>query len=316
MPNFLVLGIGLLNIIYGYLFETRKREHLKEMFGQYVPAKHIDEMLKSSGNYALRGESRELSVLFADIRNFTMISENMQANELVDMLNTFFTPMTEIIFKHRGTIDKYVGDLIMAFWGAPLKDKYHAQHAITSALDMQKKVNHMRDMIKQRNWAEINIGIGINSGVMNVGDMGSRYRRNYTVLGDAVNLASRVESLTKFYGVNIIVTEFTQANQNKFIFRKLDKVRVKGKKHGLGIYEVICMQSEANQELIQELKMYHTALDLYFLQQWDEANLLMTQLHQQFPHTKIYQIYIDRINEFKNKTLPADWDGVYVHETK
>lgn len=316
MPSLLVLLIGLVNIIYGYLFETRKREHLKEMFGQYVPAKHIDEMLKSSGNYALRGESRELSVLFADIRNFTMISENMQANELVELLNTLFTPMTEIIFKHRGTIDKYVGDLIMAFWGAPLKDKNHAQHAIASALDMQKKVKDMQKMLEQRNWAEIHLGIGINSGVMNVGDMGSRYRRNYTVLGDAVNLASRVEGLTKFYGVSIIVTENTQANQTKFIFRKLDKVRVKGKKNGIAIYEVVCLQTEAAPELLQELETYHKALDLYFLQQWDEARKWMVQLHDQFPQIKLYQIYIERIDEFKHQSLPEDWDGIYAHATK
>ena len=163
IPVILVIVIALLNIIYGFLFETRKRERLKEMFGQYVPEKHIDEMLQSSGNYALHGEDREMSVLFADIRNFTTISETMAATELVEMLNTIFTPMTEIIFKHRGTIDKYVGDLIMAFWSAPLKDKYHARHAIQSAIDMQARVLALKPIIAEKKWPEIKIGIGINS---------------------------------------------------------------------------------------------------------------------------------------------------------
>jgi adenylate cyclase len=316
MPCLIVLSIALLNIIYGYLFESRKREHLKNMFGQYVPEEHIDEMLKNPGNYALHGESRELSVLFADIRNFTTISENLSASELVRMLNTLFTPMTEIIFKHQGTIDKYVGDLIMAFWGAPLKDKSHAEHAIEAALEMQNKIKSLREKSLESKDIEIYMGMGINSGVMNVGDMGSKYRRNYTVVGDAVNLASRVESLTKFYGVNIIVTENTQANQNKFVFRKLDHVRVKGKKAAISIYEVICLQTELTEEMMVELESYHAALDFYFQQKWTDALILMTQLQAAYPSVKIYQIYMNRIEEFKNQILPVDWDGVYVHAAK
>ena len=316
VPVILVLLIALLNIIYGYLFESRRREQLKTMFGQYVPARHIDEMLRTRSDYGLHGEDREMSVLFADIRNFTTLSENMTAKELVDMLNTFFTPMTEVIFKHRGTIDKYVGDLIMAFWGAPLKDKNHARHAIESALEMQAKLKTMQPMLAEHKWPEIHVGIGINSGTMSVGDMGSQFRRNYTVLGDAVNLASRVESLTKFYGVEIIVTEFARLNQTKFIFRKLDIVRVKGKKMGVAIYEVICTQAATTPQITHELELYHQALDLYFLQKWDEALPLMQHLHETYPEKKIYQLYIDRINQFKENPLPADWDGVYVHATK
>lgn len=316
MPVLLVLFIALVNIIYGYLFETRRREQLKEIFGQYVPEKHIEAMLKSSGNYGMYGEDREMSVLFADIRSFATISEGLTASELVDMLNTFFTPMTEIIFKHHGTIDKYVGDLIMAFWGAPLKDKHHARHALESALEMRAKVKEMRPLLAAHNWPEIKIGLGINSGIMSVGDMGSRFRRNYTVLGDAVNLASRVEGITKFYGVSIAVTENTQQNQPDFIFRKLDLVRVKGKKVGIAIYEVICKATDITPTLKAELDLYHQALDDYFKRDWDKALELMEQLHARHPKTKIYRLYIDRINEFKENPLPDDWDGVYVHSSK
>ena len=190
VPVILILVIAIFNILYGYLFESRRREQLKEMFGQYVPEKHIDEMLRASGSYGLHGEDRNMSVLFADIRSFTTISEGMLASELVDMLNTFFTPMTEIIFKHQGTIDKYVGDMIMAFWGAPLKDNHHARHAIESALEMQAKVKELESVITSHQWPLIG-GIGINSGKMSVGDMGSRFRRNYTVLGIKLILVPR-----------------------------------------------------------------------------------------------------------------------------
>lgn len=320
LPILLTLLIAIVNIIYGYLFETRRREHLKEMFGQYVPAKHIDEMLKTSSNFALRGEDREMSVLFADIRNFTNISEGMEASALVEMLNTYFTPMTEIIFNHNGTIDKYVGDLLMAFWGAPLHDPDHAKHAIESALKMQQTVTHFGELLAhqkiKKEWPKIKIGIGINSGMMSVGDMGSRYRRNYTVLGDTVNLASRVESLSKFYGVDIIVTEYTIQNQTQFIFRKLDRVKVKGKKNSVEIFEVIGLQKNMSSELNKELNDYNQALNLYFNQEWSKAEIILTELLQNHPENKLYKIYLERIQEFKLNSPGKDWDGVYIHLSK
>lgn len=316
MPIILMVFIALLNIVYGYIFETRRRERLKDMFGQYVPQKHIDEMLKTKSDYGLRGEDREMSVLFADIRDFTGISEGMSASDLVEMLNTFFTPMTEVIFKHRGTIDKYVGDLIMAFWGAPLKDKLHARHALQSALEMQAKLKMLNPILAKRNWPEIRIGIGINSGLMSVGDMGSRFRRNYTVLGDAVNLASRIEGLTKFYDVEIIVTESTRLNQTRFVFRKLDRVRVKGKTTPIELYELVCLQSEITDELKEELELYHKTLDFYFAQSWELAENGIQELRIKYPDKKIYQIYQERITAYKSQSLPEDWDGVYAHLTK
>jgi len=316
IPVILLTLMAFLNIIYGYLFESRRRERLKKMFGQYVPAKHIDEMLKTSADYALQGEDRQMSVLFADIRDFTTISEGLTAAELVRLLNFYLNPMTEIIFKHHGTIDKYVGDMIMAFWGAPLKDKSHERHAIECALEMQGKLKDIKKMTDENNWPEIKIGIGLNSGIMSVGDMGSRYRRNYTVLGDTVNLASRVESLTKYYGVKIIVTESTQNNQPKFIFRKLDLVRVKGKLKGIAIYEVIGPQEMLTTELKNELEKYNQALNYYFKQKWDDAFTLISELEKAYPDKKIYPLYLNRINEFKITPPPADWDGVYVHASK
>ncbi len=308
--------LAIFNITYGYLFETRRRERLKEMFGQYVPKKHIDEMLKSSTHYGLRGEDRNMTVLFADIRNFTTISEGMLASQLKDMLNDFFTPMTEIIFKYHGTIDKYIGDLIMAFWGAPLKDKNHAEHALLAALDMQKEVVRLKPILAERHWPEINMGIGLNTGMMSVGDMGSRFRLNYTVLGDAVNLSSRVESLTKYYGVHILTTESTQMNQKKIVFRLVDKVRVKGKNNGVALYEVVCKQAELTDELRQELELSQAALNFYFAQQWEKAREVFEALNKKYPDVRLYSLYLERLVEFQ-KTPPAnDWDGVYTHVKK
>ncbi len=316
IPIMLTVALAMLNIVYGYLFETRRRERLKEIFGQYVPEKHIDEMIKSSSNYGLHGEDREMTVLFADIRHFTTLSEGLSAAQLKDMLSDFFTPMTEIIFKHYGTIDKYVGDLIMAFWGAPLKDKKHAEHALNAALDMQKEVVRLKPILAERGWPEIHIGVGLNTGTMSVGDMGSKFRLNYTVLGDAVNLSSRVESLTKYYGVDIMTTEFTQANQTKFVFHLLDRVRVKGKQEGVLLYEVVCRQSELTEALRKEIELSDAALGLYFQQEWTKAREAFDALNKAYPTVKLYSLYIERLAEFVKTPPPSDWDGVYTHVNK
>lgn len=316
IPMSLCILLAVINMIYGYLFETRKREKLKDMFGQYVPTKHIDEMLTSSSDLALLGETRELTVVFADIRNFTALSEPLTAAQLKEMLNEFFTPMTEIIFKYRGTIDKYIGDMIMAFWGAPLKDKHHARHAISAALEMQQAVEKLKIVFAAKGWAEIDIGIGINTGLMSVGDMGSTFRRNYTVLGDAVNLGSRVESLTKYYGVKNIATEFTQANQSFFVFRKLDRVRVKGKKNGIEIYEALGYSKKFPIEHKKEIDIYHIALEYYFAEQWEKASELFTELSNKKPEEKLYKLYLKRIADFEKNPPPENWDGIYTHLEK
>jgi len=316
IPTVFYVLLTLINLFYGYLFETRKREKLKRMFGQYVPGKHIDEMLTSHAKFDLYGEDQELTVLFADIRNFTTLSEPLPAHQVKELLNEFFTPMTKIIFKFHGTIDKYVGDMIMAFWGAPLKDAHHARHAIMAALEMQKRVGQLKKAFALKKWPEINIGIGINTGIMSVGDMGSKFRRSYTVLGDAVNLASRVEQLAKYYGVKIIVTEFTREKQKLFIFRKLDRVRVKGKVNSIEIYEPLGYVKTISEDVQKEVDLYHLALDYYFSQQWEKASALFTELSNKKPHEKLYRLYLRRIHDFEtNPPLPG-WDGVYQHLEK
>lgn len=317
IPLSLTILLAIFNLIYGYLFETRRRNQLKNIFQQYVPINHIDRMLKTRGSeFGLFGEERDMTVMFSDIRGFTSISESITAAQVKELLNDFLTPMTEIIFKYRGTVDKYIGDAIVAFWGAPLEDKNHAEHAIEAVIEMQRALVKLNPLLIQKNFPEVKIGIGLNSGIMSVGDMGSKFRRNYTVLGDEVNLASRVESLTKHYGVGTIITDHTRANQENFIYRKLDRIRVVGKKASIEIYEPLCRVIEESSELKEELVLFHKALNHYFIREWKEARTILNDLYHAHPTTKLYKIYLNRIEEFENKPPPDDWDGVFTFTVK
>ena len=316
MPLQLVMALAVFNLAYGFLSESRQRNRLKDMFGQYVPPPLVDQMMRRPDRFTTEGESRELTVLFADIRNFTALSETLSSNELKSLLNSFFTPMTRIIFDKRGTIDKYVGDMIMAFWGAPLADERHAPHAVEAALAMLAEVERLKPEFASRGLPEINIGIGLNTGIMNVGDMGSEFRRAYTVIGDAVNLASRIEGLTKFYGAGVIIGEETYKKLDDFVCRKLDRVRVKGKTKGIEVYQPLCPHDQASDALRHELASHHRALELYWSKQWDAARDLFEQLHAQHPETEIYGLYLQRIAEIRERPLPPEWDGVYERRTK
>lgn len=313
---FLILMVTVVNLTYGFLKEGLSRRAIKGMFDQYVPPAHIDAMLSDPDNYNFDGESKELSVLFSDIRNFTGISESLSASQLKTMLNEFFTPITGIIFDHHGTIDKYVGDMVMAFWGAPLDDPNHRLHAVQAALKMLEKVEELKPEFKARGLPEVNIGIGINSGFMNVGDMGSTYRRAYTVLGDAVNLASRLEGITKVYGVKMLVGEDTYDHLEGFLCRLVDKVQVKGKEESIRIYQPLCLASEATPELAGLVDEYHRAHSKYVEQDWDEAERMFGNLKERDPGTLLYDVYLERIPTLRNQELEDGWDGTFRHTSK
>lgn len=314
-PLLAVAAVTSFNLVYSFFTETLQKRQLKSMFGQYVPPELVEEMSRNPEGISDAGERREMTVLFCDIRGFTTISEQLTATELKDLLNRFFTPMTEIIFDHRGTIDKYVGDMIMAFWGAPLEDPDHARNAIDTALRMLEKTVAMKPELQQLGYPEVNIGIGLNTGPMNVGNMGSQFRRSYTVLGDAVNLGSRLEGLTKFYGVQLIVGEQTHAGQQEFLFRQLDRVRVKGKKEPTRIYTPICRLTDASSEVRAELADYEQARRAYIERRWDAAEAGFRALQQQ-RDLVIYQIYLERLARLRAEPPAEDWDGVFVHTSK
>lgn len=315
-PLIMVFILAMSNLAYGFIFESQGKKHLRDQFGQYIPPALVDQMLESDKDLSFEGDRREMTVLFADIRSFTTISESLTPSELKDMLNRFFTPMTEIIFNKQGTIDKYVGDMIMAFWGAPLRDEDHAKHAIDGALTMLKKVDAMKKEMGALGYPPINLGIGLNTGMMNVGNMGSEFRRAYTVLGDAVNLSSRLESLTKQYGVKLIVGENTREGQNDYVFRRLDKVQVKGKTEPVVIYEPICLLSDADETLLSTLKQHEIALEYYYTREWGKAKKLFKQLKENDPDRMIYHIYLDRMSSINELLRTEDWDGTFEHTIK
>ncbi len=311
----LVGGLTIVNLGYGFVSENLSRRLLKGMFDQYVPPAHIERMMNDPTAYQFAGESKELTVLFSDIRSFTNISENLSAADLKALLNSYFTPITKVIFDNEGTIDKYVGDMVMAFWGAPLDDERHACHAVQAALSMQRVTASLREEFIARGWPAIEIGIGINTGPMNVGDMGSSYRRAYTVLGDAVNLGSRLESITKFYGVPVLVGEQTQAQAPEFVYRYIDRIQVKGKNEPIRVYQPLGLASEVDEATRQELALQQQGTEHYFARRWAEAQQVFSELWQRQPR-RLYQVYSERIEHLRQQDLGADWDGVFRHTEK
>jgi adenylate cyclase len=312
----LVAGLLALNVSSGYFSESRAKQKITGLFGQYVPAEVVKEMSKNPEQVSMEGESREVTILFSDVRGFTRISEGLDPRELSKLMNEFLTPFSRVIHKHHGTIDKYMGDCIMAFWGAPLHDPDHARNAILAGLEMFKVLHELQREFKARGWPEIRMGIGINTGRVSVGNMGSEVRMTYTVMGDAVNLASRLESLTKQYRVDFLVGENTKVAVPDLAYREIDMVRVKGKEAPVTVYEPIGAPNEVDPSLLEEIKLFHHALRLYRKQDWDQAELQLYNLQRLAPKSRLYQVYADRIAHFRNNPPPADWDGVFTHETK
>lgn len=299
-----------------YLVERDQKKQIAKTFGQYIPAELVDEMNRKGEPITIGGESREMTVLFSDVRGFTTISEGLAPPELTALMNAFLSPMTRIIHHNRGTIDKYMGDAIMAFWGAPLNDAEHARHAVKAALDMRQGMEDLSDSFVARGWKPLKVGIGLNTGVMNVGNMGSDFRLAYTVLGDAVNLGSRIESLTKQYGIDIMISEYTLAAVPDLVARELDLIRVKGKEDPVRVFEPIGFRDEISPAQTAHLDEYHQALKLYRAQDWQGAHTAFTALAEVEPGRMIHRIYLERIACFKAEPPGDDWDGVFTFQTK
>ena len=312
----MLLTLFLFDMSYGYLVEERGKRKLAGQFSQYIPPELVEELSRNPEAIQVRSENREMTVLFSDVRSFTTISEGLPPEALSQLMNEYLTPMTEIIFRHRGTIDKYMGDAIMAFWGAPLDDPQHARHAMEAAMAMQKELHDIRVRFKAKGWPEVRAGIGLNTGNMSVGNMGSEFRKAYTVMGDAVNLGSRLEGLTKNYGVELIVNETTAAAVPEYLYRELDRVRVKGKDHPVTIYEPLGLKENLDREIRGELKLYQEALKLYRQEQWDMAELQFLNLQRAHPEHALYEEYVKRIQHFREAPPPPGWDGVFTHMTK
>jgi adenylate cyclase len=315
-PVVYTLAVILLQMTYSFLVESRNKRRLARQFGQYVPRELVEEMDESEQDITLEGSSREMTVLFSDVRGFTKIAEGMNPADLTHLMNSFLTPITSVIHEHRGTVDKYMGDAVMAFWGAPMTDEEHARHGLEAALGMIAALKELQPEFAQRGWPPIEIGIGLNSGTMHVGNMGSEFRMAYTVLGDAVNLGSRIESLTRTYEVDIIVSEYTAALVPNFVFRDLDRVAVKGKERPVTIYEPVGPRDAVPPADAEELSRHNRALGSFRVQAWDEAAAMFTDLRKEFPRRALYRIYLERIEHYRANPPGEGWDGVFRYQVK
>ncbi len=311
-----ILTLYALNMSWGYFVESRSKRQFTELFGQYVPPELVDEMARDPERYSMEGKNEELTVLFSDVRGFTSISEGLDPKELTQLMNEYLGAMTQVVQKNRGTLDKYIGDAIMAFWGAPVADPEHARHAMLTALEMQAELRKLDEPFKARGWPALHIGVGINTGTMTVGDMGSKVRKSYTVMGDAVNLGSRLEGLTKQYGVGIIVSDASKALVKELIYRELDRVRVKGKDEPVGIFEPLGLATQVDKAMQDELKLWNQALRLYRQQDWEQAELQLYNLSRMSPTCYVYQLYTRRIALYRANPPGEAWDGVTTFEVK
>ena len=280
------------------------------MFGQYVPPELVDEMARDPTKYSMEPTAAELTILFSDVRGFTTISESLSPGDLASYINDYLTGMSSAISKNRGTLDKYIGDAVMAFWGAPVPDAEHARQGVITALEMQKVAAELNDKFRAKGWPALKIGIGVNSGNVRVGDMGSKVRKAYTVMGDPVNLASRLEGRTKEYGVGILVGESAEKLVKDVVFKELDRIRVKGKNEPVAIYEPICMETEADKKLKDELRVWRDTLKAYRGQAWDQVEVGLLNLQRLNPDCYLYQEYAERVVKFRRNPPGPNWDGV------
>jgi adenylate cyclase len=296
--SFLTIGmVYALHVLASYFRETHSRQRILSVFGQYIPPELACQIGNDPASLSLEGESKRLTVFFCDLQNFSGVAEQLNPKQLTILLNEYFTAMTEILFRHGGTIDKYIGDSIMAFWGAPVAQADHARRAVLSSFEMHSTIAALAETFTRRGWPAPGMGIGINTGLMSVGNMGSKYRVAYTVVGDAVNLASRLESLTRVYQVPTIVSAQTREDCPGIAFRSLDIVQVRGKHNRTLIYEPVCVASEMCDALRAKLERHEQALAPFIDGQYAKAEAGIRALAAAYPDDRLYPALIARIEE-------------------
>ncbi len=307
---FMIVAGFVMNMSHGYFAESRSKRELAQLFGTYVPPELVDEMVKDPDRYTMQAQSRELTVMFCDMRGFTTLAESMTPEQLQALLNRVFSQLTEVIRRHRGTIDKYMGDCVMAFWGAPLASPDHAVQAVRAAVEMTQAMEEINQEFRAKGWPAVGVGIGINTGNMLVGDMGSNIRRSYTVIGDAVNLGARLEALSRVYGVDVVVGEATRRQTPQFLWQELGKVVVKGKAEVVRAYTPLVQRGDVSDaSLKQELAVWDGFLKAYRAQEWESCDLQLLNLHRIRPGNALYVYYAACVA--RQRALPVDpaWDG-------
>ncbi|MCB9991873.1 MAG: adenylate/guanylate cyclase domain-containing protein [Rhodospirillales bacterium] len=324
-PSLCLLTLFIMSSLLTYMRTEAERKHVREAFGFYISPDLMSELASSPDKLKLGGETKDLTVMFSDIRNFTSISETMSPEALIHLMNEFLTPMSDLVMDHRGTIDKYMGDAMMAFWNAPLDDADHARHACMTALKMNKALTPINEELKRKAAEEgrdavfLEAGIGINTGPASVGNMGSKQRFAYSALGDTVNLASRLEGQTKQYGVRILLGEQTRREAPEFAVLELDLIRVKGKREPERIFVLLGDAEMAQSEYFKDWEEKHNRmLEAYRAMKWDEARKLADQCQEISKEgmTMFYLMFTARIADMKKTPPRPDWNGVFVATSK
>jgi adenylate cyclase len=290
---------------------------LRDVMRRYLSPAVSEWVLRDPTRLTLGGETRTMTVLFSDVRGFTTLSHRLDAQALVTLLNEHMSAMTEVVFRHDGVLDKYIGDALMAFWGAPMAQPDHARRACQTALDMVARLGELQVDWERRGLPRLEIGVGVNTGPMVVGNMGSRARLAYTVIGDAVNVASRLEGLSKEYGTRVVVGEATRdAAGPAFEYRFLDLVAVKGRSEPLAVYEVLAPAGGLDASRRAGLARYAEGIAHYRARRFAEAHAAFAALASETPADGPPALYLRRSAALCAEPPPPDWDGVYVARTK
>jgi adenylate cyclase len=308
----------LLLTTYKFRTEVRHSRYMKQMFQSMVAPSVVEEILKLPAGIELGGEEKNLTVMFSDVRGFTTFSEKHKPHDVVEILNEYLTQMTYLVFQTEGTLDKYIGDAIMAFWGAPTVQQDHAYRACSTALgmvDLLHTVLHPKWELEGKE--KLEIGVGLNTGPMVVGFVGSESMKSYTLIGDAVNLGSRLEGTTKEYHVEIIIAESTyDVVKNDMLCRELDLIKVKGKNEPIRIYELVDHRLKGAGAKEMKVKAFEEGLALYRAQKWDEAIKCFKNCLELDPKDGPAEIFMKRCSHLKQDSPGANWDGVFVMKTK
>jgi len=315
-PIFTIILVSGGVTVFQFMTEEKEKRKIGKAFSHYVSPSLVNEILKDPKKLVLGGEEKRLTVLFSDIRGFTTVSETLKPQVLVKLMNDYLTPMTDIVLKNGGTIDKYMGDAIMAFWGAPVWQEDHQIRACRTAVEMLKKLHELQIVWGKEGIPKLEIGVGISTGKVTVGNMGSSTRFDYTVIGDTVNLGSRLEGLNKEYGTYIILPKYTYEDvKGDFVMRQLDWVKVKGKTKPIKIYELMGDKDSEN-GLREASEIFEAGLNSYMERDWDRAESSFQDVLKLRKDDAPSKVFIHRVEMLRKTELPPDWDGVFVMTKK
>ncbi len=298
--EFLLLIVAVLYVVYvflNYVGEVRDRKRVNQLLSQYVPEELAAEYQKDPQALELRGEERNITVLFCDVVGFSSISEQLEPQQLVQWLNLFYTHVSRIVVRYRGSIDKYMGDSVMAVWGAPARSESHAFDALSAAMDIQSEIDSLNRKCLEKNLPTVAFGVGVSTGQAMVGPLGTEYRMDYTVVGDTVNVAQRLEEQTRKYQVSIIVSDKTAEALPDMVFRELDTVTVKGRKQPVTMLEPLGVESEMSDIILNWLKVHRKAMKASKSGEWDTAEELFNQLREDWGPQSMYDLYLRGIEQ-------------------